>query len=143
MTITIYQNTSDTRRVSKDLQGATNFECNIKRETNISNPTIEIQSASDLRQYNYVYIPLYKRYYYATVSAGPNNVYTFTCKCDVLMSFKGSFLPKQAIIKRSASLFNLYMDDGHFYISSKMRRQVKAFSGALTDPGDSYILVTA
>ena len=143
MTIKLYINTSDRRRVNKALGGEKNYDCTLRREAGIADPVIEIVSTDDLRQYNYVYIPLYGRYYYATCTAGPNNLYTFACKSDVLMSFKGSFLPKEAILKRSASLYNLYMDDGNFYISSKMRRQTKAFSGALTQPGDNYILVTA
>lgn len=143
MNISLYINMSDNTRVNKDLQAVKTYDCTIRREAHINNPVIEIVSTDDLRGYNYVYIPLYKRYYYATVTAAPNNTYTFNCKTDVLMSFKSQFLPKQAIVKRSASLYNLYMDDGNFYISSKVRRQTKAFSGSLSDPSDSYILVTA
>ena len=143
MTINLYINTSDRRRVNKVLNAEKTYDCTIRREAGVSDPVIEIVSTDDLRGYNYVYIPLYGRYYYATVTVGPNNLYTLSCTCDVLMSFKGSFLPKEAILKRSASLYNLYMDDGHFYISSKVRRQIKAFSGALSQPGDNYILVTA
>ena len=143
MTIKLYINLSDNRAVNKSLTGEKDYDCNIKRETAINNPVIEIVTTDDLRGYNYVYIPLYGRYYYAKVSVGPANTYTLSCNTDVLMSFKSQFLPKEAIIKRSSSLYNLYMPDSNYYISSKMRRQTKAFSGALSQPGDNYILVTA
>lgn len=143
MDVTLYINVSDNKRVNKELSGAKPYTCTFRREVSIDQPVIEITTSDDIRGYNYVHIPLYGRYYHAKVSAGPNNCYTLTCKSDPLMSFKGDFLLKEAIIKRSASLYNLYMDDGNFYISSKMRRQVKAFSGSLSDPGDNFILITA
>lgn len=143
MDVTLYINVSDNKRVNKELSGAKPYTCTFRREVSIDQPVIEITTSDDIRGYNYVHIPLYGRYYHAKVSAGPNNVYTLTCKSDPLMSFKSGFLPKEAIIKRSASLYNLYIDDGNFYISSKMRRQVKAFSGSLSDPGDNFILITA
>lgn len=144
MDITLYINTNDNKVVNKTLQGAKAYTgCTIRREVSVDQPVIEITSTDDLRGYNYVYIPMYSRYYHAKVSVGPNNVYTLTCKSDPLMSFKSSFLPKEAIIKRSASLYNLYMDDGNFYISSKVRRQTKTFSGALTQPGNNFVLVTS
>ena len=143
MDVTLYINVSDNKRVNKELSGAKAYTCTFRREVSIDQPVIEITTSDDIRGYNYVHIPLYGRYYHAKVNAGPNNCYTLTCKRDPLMSFKGSFLPKEAIIKRSASLYNLYMPDSNYYISSKMRRQTKAFSGALSQPGDNYILVTA
>lgn len=143
MDVTLYINASDNKRVNKELSGAKPYTCTFRREVSIDQPVIEITTSDDIRGYNYVHIPMYGRYYHAKVSAGPNNCYTLTCKSDPLMSFKGDFLLKEAIIKRSASLYNLYMDDGNFYISSKMRRQVKAFSGSLSDPGDNFILITA
>ena len=143
MDVTLYINASDNKRVNKELSGAKPYTCTFRREVSIDQPVIEITTSDDIRGYNYVHIPMYGRYYHTKVSAGPNNCYTLTCKSDPLMSFKGDFLLKEAIIKRSASLYNLYMDDGNFYISSKMRRQVKAFSGSLSDPGDNFILITA
>ena len=143
MDVTLYINASDNKRVNKELSGAKPYTCTFRREVSIDQPVIEIITSDDIRGYNYVHIPLYGRYYHAKVSAGPNNCYTLTCKSDPLMSFKAGFLPKEAIIKRSASLYNLYMDDGNFYISSKVRRQTKAFSGALTQPGNNFILVTS
>ncbi len=143
MDVTLYINVSDNKRVNKELSGAKTYTCTFRREVSIDQPVIEITTIDDIRGYNYVHIPLYGRYYHAKVSAGPNNVYTLTCKSDPLMSFKAAFLPKEAIIKRSSSLYNLYMPDSNYYISSKMRRQTKAFSGALSQPGDNYILVTA
>lgn len=143
MDVTLYINVSDNKRVNKELSGAKTYTCTFRREVSIDQPVIEITTIDDIRGYNYVHIPMYGRYYHAKVSAGPNNVYTLTCKSDPLMSFKAAFLPKEAIIKRSSSLYNLYMPDSNYYISSKMRRQTKAFSGALSQPGDNYILVTA
>lgn len=143
MTIKLYINLSDNRAVNKSLTGEKDYDCNIKRETAINNPVIEIVTTDDLRGYNYVYIPLYGRYYYAKVSVGPANTYTLSCNTDVLMSFKSQFLPKEAIIKRSSSLYNLYMPDNNYYISSKMRRQIKCFSGAFDNSALLYVMATA
>ena len=142
MNINLYINLSDNKKVDKALTAEKTFDCTIKRETGVVNPTIVITSTDDLRGYNYVYIPLYARYYYASVTVGPNNVYTLSCNVDVLMSYKGQFLTKEAIIKRSASLYNLYMPDNNFYISSKVRRQIKTFSGGFDNSVLNYVVAT-
>ena len=142
MNISLFINLSDNRNMTKSLTGEKTYDCTIKRETGVVNPVIMITSTDDLRGYNYVYVPLYKRYYYASVTVGPNNVYTFNCNVDVLMSYKSQVLPKQAIIKRSASLYNLYMPDNNFYISSKVRRQIKTFSGGFDNSALNYVVAT-
>ena len=84
MNISLFINLSDNRNMTKSLTGEKTYDCTIKRETGVVNPVIMITSTDDLRGYNYVYVPLYKRYYYASVTVGPNNVYTFNCNVDVL-----------------------------------------------------------
>lgn len=142
MTITLYINMSDNKAVNKALTGDKSYEGTIKRETAIESPVIQITTTEDIRGYNYVYIPLYRRYYFASVTVGPNNVYTLSCESDPLMSFKSGFLFKEAIIKRSASLYNLYMPDNNFYISSKVRRQIKTFSGGFDNSVLNYVVAT-
>lgn len=142
MQITFYKNTSDSRNVHKALGDGVTYDCVIKRDADISEPEIQIETAADMRQYNYCYIPLYGRHYYATITAHGSGVYTISCRCDVLMSFSGQFLNKTAILRRSSALYNLYMPDGDFYLSSKRRHQIKRLSGGFDNSTYNIVLAT-
>lgn len=143
MQITFYKNNSDNRNIHKSLSDGVTYECVIKRDADISAPEIQIETAVDMRQYNYCYIPLYGRYYYATITSHGSNIYTISCHCDVLMSFSEQFLNKTAILSRSSTLYNLYMPDADFYLSSKRRHQIKRFTGSFTNNDYNVILATA
>lgn len=104
----LYQNSAEVNRVDKtshlvnigSLTGVFREECSIQRPSILIN-TLEIPS------FNYVYIPVFNRYYYvasiATVSYG---LWRIELNCDVLMSFKTEIKALSGVIGRQENDFN-------------------------------------
>lgn len=111
--IELYQNSAEVNRVDKEqyltpigtLLGALREECSMLT------PSIVYQS-SDVPTFNYVYIPIFNRYYFVTsLSSVSKNVWRMELNCDVLMSYKNEILLLQGVIGRQESDFNPLLVD--------------------------------
>ena len=61
-------------------------------------------SATQVKNFNYVYIEAFRRYYYVTnIVVSSNSLCIVQCEVDPLMSFKDSILSQTAIVGRSES----------------------------------------
>lgn len=135
MDIILFVNKSDNNVVSKTISSPLQKSgVELLEDTSIINPSIII--TGNIPTYNYLYIPIWGRYYYINnVTSVKNGVWRIDCKVDVLMSFKSQFMDQEAIVKRQEKVYNLYVDDGRFYVINKMRRQVKQFPNSFHDSG--------
>lgn len=111
--VILYKNNAENNKVDKtdslvlinDLTGA------LRRGTTIINPTIDIQM-SDVPTFNYVYIPLFNRYYFVTEIVSINtNLWGVAMRCDVLMSHKDMIIRQTGLIARNQYEYNDEMDD--------------------------------
>ena len=114
MTITAYNNHSDSTEVYKNLTDATQItNCILKDETEIVNPTLIFAGASKLPDtFNYFYIPAFNRYYFITNKTTENQRIYISLHVDVLESRRQVLLNNTAILERSSNKFNLYQTDG-------------------------------
>ena len=113
MTIEIYRNKSDERKVVKELTDKTELTGTFRNESSIYNPVVRVQWTQSANKINYMYIPDYDRYYYITdIVRVRDEIVDIKGRTDVLMSFKDEILNMTGIVKRSASNWNLYLDDG-------------------------------
>lgn len=128
MKIYVYRNQSDPRKVDKNLTNETELEGNFKNEISIYNPVVLMEWSATASKINYFYIPLYDRYYYITeIVRVRDNIIEVHGRCDVLMSFKNEILNMTGIVKKSATSWNLYLDDGSLKVYNNPRVQTKAF----------------
>ena len=82
------------------------------------NPTFLIEG--DVSDYNYCYIPLFKRFYYIMgITAKSGNMEEVEMKVDVLQSWKGDssegILSNDAVIEREENDINVYFSDNMFW----------------------------
>ena len=74
MKIILYENTSPKKKVVKKLTRAKELEGNLMDECSIVNPSIMIE-IDNLSQYNYMYIPVFHRYYFITKTNSFKRIY--------------------------------------------------------------------
>lgn len=145
MKVIFYKNNSENTTVNKTLTAAK--EKNniiIKHEIDTKYPTLVLDDLSML-DYNYCYIPSFKRYFYfQNVKFENGNRCTVDLKVDVLMSFKTQINNAVAFIERCESpVHNKYINDPLLPIKTTRKLVLKegnfvAFSSTLKN----YLCVT-
>lgn len=100
----LYDNTDEVKEVRKTLTDGVTIYGNLTENAIIENPSLVLEiDVKDLINYNYIYIPQLKRYYfiddYETIATGLTRVY---CNEDKLVSFSNAILNSKANIIRSS-----------------------------------------
>lgn len=111
--INLYQNSAEVNRVDKTdyLTSVGTLTGALREECSMLTPSIVYQS-SDVPTFNYVYIPIFNRYYYVTsLSSVSKNVWRMELNCDVLMSYKEQIFLLQGVIGRQEIDFNPLLVD--------------------------------
>lgn len=144
MDIILYNTSSERNEINKVLVNSLLFECTLRAETSITNPSIFLESQSNLSTYNYCYIPEFDRYYYITnVLSVRNNLWQIICKVDVLMSFKEAIFNSYAIIEESKETgISNYLSNDVWVNLVKDKTDILQFPNSLLENGE-YILITA
>ena len=97
--------------------------------------------------FNYCYVPNFKRYYFVNDITQDNNFWYVTCTCDVLATYRDTILSGSHYVLRSASAYDEYISDSAYI--SKMKETGEFATGSVdgtsaTDPfsysnGHSYV----
>lgn len=122
------------------------FNGTLLNDTNIINPSIRLKvAAEDIALYNYMKITNFSRLYFITdVVALTDKTCVVTGHVDVLATYKTSIRLNKAVIGRSESRYNLFIDDGLFKVDAKTIIQTKKFTGGgkfQTTPGIALVTV--
>lgn len=143
MQIKLYYNGSDERVVDKVLtpSDGVSYTAHFKDDSSIINPVLTLSPNVNIYNYNYLYIPTFKRYYYITDVTVSTQRYIVNCKCDVLMSFKAGIKAQKCVIERSATLFNEYLEDERFKAYQYTHRDTYRFNGGFDEDAQEFILV--
>lgn len=146
--LTLRKCTSEAIRLTKEFVSGADIalQGNFKTPENVLNPVIQVESSSDLSQYNYATITEFGRSYFMQARADYNNIWTLTLKVDVLSTYAAGIKASKAIVKRSQSKVNYYINDGTFYTEQRQivtyhtfkKNDVNATMGT-----DSYYLLVA
>ena len=90
-----------------------NVVCNLKSNTSILTPTLEIYSADEsITGYNYIRIVTFNRYYFITdFSWNTGGYWEVTATVDVLGSFKTAIVNTTAFIRYAQTAFNSHIVD--------------------------------
>lgn len=122
------------------------FNGTLLNDTNIINPSIRLKvAAEDIALYNYMKITNFSRLYFITdVVALTDKTCVVTGHVDVLATYNTSIRLNKAVIGRSESRYNLFIDDGLFKVDAKTIIQTKKFTGGgkfQTTPGIALVTV--
>lgn len=143
MVVNFYKNSSPVIQVNKTLSTSKQVTCNLKKDCDILEPVLILQSVS-IGDANYFQIPDFSgRYYFIDriITLNPN-VIEIHGKIDVLMSFKSDILASSGVIERNEYQFKKYINDSKYTILSYERIQTKAFPNSFPNNGE-FVLVVA
>lgn len=143
MNITLYENYSDNRTVTKNITPLKTIPCKLKNDCTLTNPIIIIskESLNNWVSANYAYIDIFKRYYYINdVKLMTAERIEINLKIDVLMSFADQIKSISGVIDRQEFLTNSYITDEKLPIRSKRTISYKKI-GSLGN--SSTIVLTA
>lgn len=112
MTIILYQNESDKRKLNKAITQLATAEIKLKDINEVVNPTVILSAAFLPPSANYAYISALRRYYYiAGQRIIPGNQIELSLKVDVLMSFKEVINNSVVVARRSTNNYNKLLPD--------------------------------
>lgn len=103
MQATLYLTASDPNKLNKVFDKALNVDILLKDNCDVLSPSIELAYFDTFAEYNYIYIPQLKRYYFLSrpvVNLG--SAVTWACEVDPLMSYKDSINNLELIVDRSS-----------------------------------------
>lgn len=143
MDVKFCRNKSEKNVIEKNLTEFATFECNLKGDTSITDPTIIIEAENPVT-YNYCFIPQFNRYYFITdIISLRTNIWEIYMHVDVLMSFKDQIKTSRAIMDSTENEDNTnYLDNGIYKALAKDKTDIIKFGSGLLESGE-YILITA
>lgn len=144
MNIILYKNSSPNNYIEKTLTGAVTITGAFRATSSIINPEFSIEFKNP-SQYNYLYIPEFKRFYYINnIESVKTNLWKLYCHVDVLNTYRSQILAHQAIIDKQtyASKSDLYLDDGDFVVKNKKSVEIERFPNGLNEDC-KFILISA
>ena len=147
MTIKTYRFLGDSRKVDKTLTAVSTYSnAVIVGDMSIHTPTISLQldSFTDVINFNYIYIPELRRYYYVVDSTIREDGFVqLKCKVDVLMSFKADILASTQYIDRQQNKCTYQLPDGMYNIKSNRNLTIKNFGNVIIEPNANFLLQTS
>lgn len=142
MQIQLLKNTYKTNSFTRNFVKQATLEGTLKEGSDVLNPSILID-ISNPTDYNMMYIPDFKRYYFIGWTNVNNNFWrAYSTGVDVLFTYKSKILALNAVIDKQENIHNDFIDDGSYVREVDTYREVKDFSGGF-DADPSYILITA
>lgn len=111
MNITLYNNSSATNVVHKNLTTISSLNGSLKENVNMESVVVTIPYISGYANINYAYIPDFKRYYHVTVDVLNGMRLRLNMKSDPLTSFWSQYSKSPCIAKRSSSNVNPNIED--------------------------------
>lgn len=142
MNIDLYVNHSEKNHLTKTLTNEFSLTGTLKQETSIINPEIIIE-VNNPSTYNYMYIPLFHRYYYITdIESIRNNLWRIRGAVDVLMSFNTQILNCNVLISDAENTPENYVSGEQWKTTVKSKTDIINFSNGFNNTGE-YILITS
>lgn len=141
MDIIFYKTASENIQLEKVLTDETTLTGTLHESNKILSPQFSV--TTDVRQFNYCYIPQFNRYYFITgVTVNKKNFFIVNCEVDVLQTYANGIKNLTAIIERQENSGNDYYDNGNFVNEVKKERTRHSFENPFSDGGE-FILLTA
>ena len=147
MTIKTYRFLGDSRKVDKTLTPVKTYSnAVIVGDMSIHTPTISLQldSFTDVINFNYIYIQELRRYYYVEESTIREDGFVqIRCRVDVLKSFKNDILASTQYIDRQQNKCTYQLPDGMYNIKSNRNLTIKNFGNVIIEPNANFLLQTS
>lgn len=146
-TCTLYQTKSEKIALDKVMEsGNKSYSGTLINNSNVINPSILLAVGADtIARFNYMEISDFGRKYFITeITALTADTCMVSGHVDVLSTYKDGIRSNTALIGRSETKYNLYIDDNMYKVDSRTIIQCKEFTGGgafQTTPGIALVLV--
>lgn len=138
--IVLMNNHEELNKITKSPTTVRTLTGTLREETDIVDPEFNIEYDGTLTDCNYMYIQELSRYYFITkIESIRNKLWRIYGHCDVLKTYADAILNTEAVVARSESRYNLFLNDSMFKVYSNPRLQIANFPNKFT--GESYVLV--
>lgn len=137
--INLYKNSAEPNRVDKTnyLEQIGTLYGAFRDETSITNPIITIQQ-TEAPQFNYVYIPIFNRYYYVTdITSIRYGLWEISLSVDVLMTYKDAIKSCYAFVDRNEFTYNDILTDKKRVIEQGYDIETITIRNDLFDPNSN------
>lgn len=142
MQVTLYKNTNKTNSFNRNFTGQLTMDCVLKEGSDTLSPELLIESSNPV-DFNEMYIPEFKRYYFIGCENVSNNLWrVYSRGIDTLFTYKNQILALNAIIDKQENIHNDLIDDGSYIRQVNTFPEVVNFNGGFNSNPD-YILITA
>ena len=142
MQVTLLKNTSKTNSLKRTFTSQKSFECVLKEGSDVLNPEIILETSNPV-DYNMMYIPEFKRYYFIGVENLNNTTWRiYSLGIDTLFTYRNELLALNAIIDKQEYIHNDMIDDGSYVSQVDAFKEILNYSAGFDD-NPSYILITA
>ena len=140
MKVKLYRTTDDSKVVHKKLTNEIEVIAHVIRDMGILNPTLLLEYNIDIPfKYNYMFIPLTKRYYYIGEPVlRPGKGVEIPAHVDVLKTYSDEIDNLSAFVLRQENKYNAYYPDNLIAISEQTNYYNHSF-GKVMDDYDFYI----
>lgn len=129
--ILLCQNKSPAHQIKKDITKIAELSGTFRDSVSVINPTIRIEY-NDPVAFDYVYVSHFGRWYFVEdITMVRKDVMDISLRVDVLETFADGILANKAIIDKSASKYNLYLNDDSLKMYQKPLIQQIEFPNAL------------
>lgn len=119
------------------------FTGNLKDDTDVVDPVIEIETTTNLSNYNYAEIPDFGRYYYLNkIENTGAKFWRLSMHCDVLMTYAAALKQCPVIVANSYNRFNLYLPDANYKVYQNDKILINNFPGGF-DLNHARFILTA
>lgn len=138
MEMVLYNTTSSNNTINKVLTNGKNINIKFKDIANVINPIVKL-STQEPFNFNYGYIPDFKRFYFIEdIEINPNNFYTIRLRCDVLESYKNDILSCNGYVTKQEKI-NRYYDDNY---QAETRKEVDIYKSDFVLKDKNNIVLT-
>lgn len=137
-----YKSTAEPKRVNKEdyITVVDTIEFIFRGETEVLHPVITL-NYNRVPDFNYVYIPVFNRYYYvSSYSTIRNNIWEIVLTVDVLMSYKDGIKLLNAFVDRQENDYNSYIPDDERQYYEGATITTETFSNDLFNRDYCFIL---
>lgn len=148
ITSTFYINSSAENVLNKSLTEIKSVKYQVWEPFDILHPTLTVRRDDALLDCNYVYIPKFNRYYFATVQVQKGNEMIVSCDIDPLESWKTRGLLDLSVpVIRQENKYNMYITDSKMPFLAKGEKQIVKITGgdnpfleSSQDTGEHFLL---
>ena len=142
--IIFYNNNSDRRCINKLLTESKTISGNIKSQYTSSGISLDIdKSVAGITPFQFNYMKYDNKFYYIdNVDFVSQNIIRLNCSVDLLETYKSQILKQTAVLNRSETSYNRYLNDDNLHINAYKRVQTKAFDKSFSAVSTPILIVT-